>query len=407
MTEQYNIGKSSGVFIHEDTVTKLFNIRGKTIKAVRGSYELCWLREQTCLQRVKGKLHFPQILEQRPEELAIKMTNTGESLFNTWQEHNLLLYLDQAHKIADALEAANIQYFYPGMDTASNKKKVAKFPLSNFTIQDSELSLIDFELANPIGSTSEPQMSERLRLLYDNYNADHFRQALLNTLANPRISYESELMAKLVDKTQFSTLKTKNPREVWKLMTTFTQPSEKIVNEWKKYQKRFGTQDAIDRVKRMKLDQICKPEHKLVDIGCNDGYITQLVAPMVATATGVEPHVELPEDKANNVKWATSTFNDFCESSTKQYDILLSLAVSIQLRDFGGLNEQEIVDKYYDLVAPGGIVVHETQKLENRPNNIEHTNWMVEAFKKKFTQIDHGEARPSGKREYYHFLKEA
>ena len=39
----------------------------------------------------------------------------------------------------------------------------------------------------------------------------------------------------------------------------------------------------------MKLDQICKSEHKLVDIGCNDGYITQLVAIMVASATGVEP----------------------------------------------------------------------------------------------------------------------
>jgi hypothetical protein len=128
---------------------------------------------------------------------------------------------------------------------------------------------------------------------------------------------------------------------------------------------------------------------------------------MVASATGVEPFVELPDDKPNNVSWFRSTFNDFVEQNTKQYDVLLSLAVSIQLRDFGGLTEQDIVNAYYALLAPGGIVVHETQKLENRPNNIEHTNRMIAAFNNKFVQLDHGQARPSGKREYYHFQKVA
>ena len=84
-------------------------------------------------------------------------------------------------------------------------------------------------------------------------------------------------------------MKEMNPREAYKSMTTFNTPNPKYVEAWKKYQKRFGKDDAINRVKNMKLDQICKPEHKLVDIGCNDGYITQLVAPMVASATGVEP----------------------------------------------------------------------------------------------------------------------
>ena len=188
-------------------------------------------------------------------------------------------------------------------------------------------------------------------------------------------------------------------------MTTFNTPNLKYVEAWKKYQKRFGKDDAVNRVKNMKLDQICKDNHKLVDIGCNDGYITELVAPMVASATGVEPHVELPN--TNTVKWIKQTFNEFVQNNTKQYDILLSLAVSIQLRDFGGLTEDQIVDYYYDIVAPNGIVVHETQKLENRPNNIDHTNKMITAFKEKFKQIDHGPARAGGQREYYHFLKEA
>ena len=145
-----------------------------------------------------------------------------------------------------------------------------------------------------------------------------------------------------------------------------------------------------------------------IDIGCNDGYITTLMAPHVAKAVGVEPFVKLRDDKKpENVKWYRGSFNDYTLQTESKFDILLSLAVSIQLRDFGGLTEEQIVNKYYDLVAPGGIVVHETQKLENRPNNIEHTNAMIKAFKQKFKQIDHGQARPSGKREFYHFLKEA
>ena len=403
--ERYTIGKSSGVFINDDTVTKIFNIRGKGIKAARGSYELCWQRETECLERLRGRRHFPQLLEKHPEQLGLRMTYTGESLFDTWQEHNLKLYIDQAHTIADTLEQAGIQYFYPGMDPNSKTKNYSKFPLSNFCIDDGEISLIDYELANPVGSPSEAQMSDRLRYLYDNYNKDHFRQTLVHALENPKECYESELMAKLVDKDKFPKLKDRNPREVWKSMTAFTKPSDKIIKEWQKYQKRYGMNDAVDRVERMQLADVCKPEHKLVDIGCNDGYITMLVAPMVASATGVEPHVQLPKDKPENVKWAVMDFNTFVEQNTKQYDVLLSLAVSIQLRDFGGLSEQEIVDRYYDLLAPGGIVVHETQKLENRPNNQTHTANMLAAFANKFEQLAHGQARPSGRREYYHFRK--
>lgn len=404
----YSIGKTSGVLIGDEEVIKVFNLRNKSIKPTRGSYELCWLREKTCLERLKGKLHFPQLIDSDQASLSLQMTNCGESLFHTWQEHNLVLYLDQVDAIVDALTEANIQYFYVGMDPAQAKRNDKKiFPLSNFCIQDGELILIDFEMANPVGSEAETQISDRLKYLYANYNADQFKELLRYVLTNPRPSYEEELGAKTPDKNKVEQLVKQNPREVWKNMTTFTQPSDKIVNEWKKYQKRYGMDAAIDRVKRMKLATVCTADKNVVDIGCNDGYITMLVAPMVNSAVGVEPHVELPDNKPANVTWIKQTFNEFLESNTQQYDVLLSLAVSIQLRDFGGLTEQEIVNGYYSLLAPGGIVVHETQKLEDRPNNQEHTKWMLEAFATKFEIIDHGQARPGGRREYYHFRKEA
>lgn len=403
----YSIGKTSGVFIEDEKVVKIFNIRKKPLKPSRGTYQDCWDREVTCLQRLKGELHFPQLLQYNQNHLGIQMTACGESLFSTWQEHNLMLYLEQAHSIADALEKHKIRYFYVGIDSKAKAIKQGVFPLSNFCIDDGEISLIDFEMACPVGSEAEANMSDRFKELYANHNPDHFRKILIDTLTNPLPCYIQELTAKIPDKSKVKELAKRNPREVWKNMTTFTQPSDKIVNEWKKYQKRYGMNDAVDRVGKMNLASVCTQDKSVVDIGCNDGYITMLVAPMVKNATGVEPHVELPNQQPANVTWVKETFNKFLESNTKQYDVLLSLAVSIQLRDFGGLTEQEIVDAYYSLLPVGGIVVHETQKLQDRPNNQEHTANMLKAFATKFEQIEHGNARGSGRREYYHFRKVA
>ena len=415
---RYAIGKVSGVFMQHDTAVKFFGIRGKRVKEVRGNIEQCYGRELTCLQRLQGTPGFPSIISHRDDDLILEMEYCGESLFNTWHEYDLTKYLDQANGICDALERADIQYFFAGLNKAKQNFRHIEgynprsdFPLSNLCIKDGELTLIDFEMANPIGSSFSEQLHPRLKALYDNYNPDYFREFLLTGLRNPKASFEREMWRKIpasdTKEETWKRMKEMNPREVYKTMTTFNKPSEKIVNEWKKYQKRYGMSDAENRVQRMRLEEVCKPTHKLVDIGCNDGYITQLVAPMVASAVGVEPHVELPEDKPKNVKWIRSTFNDFVDANTKQYDVLLSLAVSIQLRDFGGLTEQQIVDAYYSLLAPGGIVVHETQKLQDRPNNLAHTEAMLKAFRNKFVQREHGQARPSGRREYYHFEKVA
>lgn len=399
---KYAIGKSSGCFIDEESVIKIFGIRGKGIKAARGSYKQCWLREVNSLMRLRGSLHFPQLIESHKDHLGLRMTNAGDSLFNTWHEHDLTLYIDQIYTIADTLERANIQYFYPGIDPNSKNKSYAKFPLSNFCIDDGELSLIDFELANPIDS--EARLTERLQSLYDNYNKDDFVQSMINALQNPRQCYESELKAKLKEEDKlFNKIRLQNPRKVFKSMTTFTTPSAKVIKDWKQYQKRYGMGQAVDRVERMRLREVCRG--KLLDVGCNDGYITKLVSEFVNSAVGLEPFVEPMKNLPANMTWVVKEFNEFCEENETQFDTLLSLAVSIQLRDYGKLTEQEIVDRYYDLLAPGGIVVHETQKLENRPRNQEHTHNMITAFKTKFEQLAHGQARPSGQREYYHFRK--
>jgi len=413
---RYAIGKVSGVFMDRDVAVKFFGIRGKKVKEVRGTIQECYARELLCLQRLQGTPGFPSIISHRDNDLILEMEDCGESLFNTWHEYDLTLYLDQANRICDALEKANIQYFFAGLNKAKqNFKRIegynprSDFPLSNLCIKDGELTLIDFEMANPVGSLFSEQLHPRLKALYDNYNPDYFREFLLTGLRNPKASFEREMWRKIPPSDSkeeiWNKMRNTNPREVYKTMTSFNQPSEKIVNEWKKYQKRYGIDQAIDRVKNMNLASVCTGK-TVVDIGCNDGYITKLVSEFASTATGIEPHVELPKkDTSSNLVWVRSTFNEFLDSNPGPFDVVLSLAVSIQLRDFGGLTEQEIVNGYHSLLPVGGIVVHETQKLENRPPNQAHTNAMLDAFRKKFTQIEHGNARGSGKREYYHFQK--
>ena len=193
------------------------------------------------------------------------------------------------------------------------------------------------------------------------------------------------------------------------------QPNDKIISEWDNYQKRYGWEDATNRIKIMQIDRIARnywdigkdvPGAVLLDVGCNDGYITRQIAESCAKCIGVEPFVNLKDNKKpENVKWYRGTFNDYTKITQTRFDIILSLAVSIQLRDFGGLSEDQIVEAYWQLLAPGGIVIHETQKLQGRPNNIEHTNKMLDAYAKHFIILDKGKARASGGREYYHFKR--
>ena len=67
----------------------------------------------------------------------------------------------------------------------------------------------------------------------------------------------------------------------------------------------------------------------VLDIGCNDGYITGLVSKFASSATGIEPHVELSEDKPENVSWVRSTFNEFLASNPGTFDVLLLSLIHI------------------------------------------------------------------------------
>ena len=403
---RYAIGKVSGVFIEQDVVTKIFGIRGKGLKPVRGTIQDCYARENECLIRLKNKIGFPQVIKKYDDIKAIRLENVGESLLHTWHEYDLTQFINQAHKICDRLEEANIQYFHARLNPEG--KPGPDFPLSNLCINEGELSLIDFEMANPVGHYTCDNWHPKMVGMYGRYDPKIFREFFIEGLQNPHKCFKREIWRKIVPGPKKHDTWVKmidsNPREVYKSMTKFTKPNDKVIGAWKSYQKRFGKNETLERIETIGIKKYINKSTKLLDIGCNDGYFSMELAPLVNSVTGVEPHVELP-DPLDNVTWQKKDFNTFCEKQDKTYNVLLSLAVSIQLRDFGGITEQQIVDRYYDLLESDGLVIHETQKLADRPNNQEHTKQMVDAFNTKFTQLEHGRARKGGGREYYVFRK--
>ena len=112
---RYAIGKVSGVFIGAEKAIKFFGLRKKGVKPTRGTLRECYEREVECLRRLQGHPGFPILHAARDKEMIVEMENCGEHLFSTWHEHNLMLYLDQANRICDGLEKANIQYFFAGL----------------------------------------------------------------------------------------------------------------------------------------------------------------------------------------------------------------------------------------------------------------------------------------------------
>ena len=104
--------------------------------------------------------------------------------------------------------------------------------------------------------------------------------------------------------------------------------------------------------------------------------------------------------------WVAKGFKDYVNENTDTFDVIFSFAMTIQVRDNDKLNENQIANGHYHMTKDGGIMIYETQKLEARPLNQSHVDKMLLAFREKYGQeIKSGNARQSGKRQYYIFKK--
>jgi 2-polyprenyl-3-methyl-5-hydroxy-6-metoxy-1,4-benzoquinol methylase len=192
--------------------------------------------------------------------------------------------------------------------------------------------------------------------------------------------------------------RTKYPEELRKA-------NSMVKNEWNNYQKSNVGNSAKWRIENLDLRQFAGKDKTLLDLGANHGEFAVELADDFQHITALEPFVQAPE-LPENVTWVAKGFKDYVTENTDTFDVVFSFAMTIQVRDNDKLNENQIANGHYHMTKDGGIMIYETQKIENRPLNKSHVDKMLIAFREKFGQeIKSGNARESGKRQYYIFKK--
>lgn len=118
-----------------------------------------------------------------------------------------------------------------------------------------------------------------------------------------------------------------------------------------------------------------KGRNTLLDIGCNSGILTLLLANNIKSVEGVEPVVPLPskqtleENNINNCIFHSSNFKDFSDEFNKKYDVVLALAVNYHINKHDKISPDDIVTKYLNFLNENGIIIIETHAIGNHFKN--------------------------------------
>jgi len=366
----YKRGKASNVFIEKNLVEKVFDY--DVDKGYRGNGQQSYQREKEALLRLKGNKHFPQIINFDDDKRLIQMSYCGEPYpFDGKPRPHLL---EQVWEISEAIEKANIKLLGFGLQT------------NNILLHDGVLKIIDFEYSLPEGMKEIDEFDPRfLKHIRDNWDVSFWENCFKILLVTGDI----------LDK-----------RSYHKYEEGLRKANNMIKNEWNNYQKSNEGNSAKWRIENLDLRQFASKDKTLLDLGANHGEFGVELAKDFMHVSAVEPVVEAPENMPENMTWFKKTLKEFCADHNDTYDVVFSFAMTIQVRDNDGLNEDEIAQRHYDLVKENGMMIYETQKLENRPLNQAHVDKMLKSFRDKFgNETSSGNARTSGKRKYYIFKK--
>jgi len=160
---------------------------GRAIDPLRESLDLCFYRELTCLQRLAGNTHFPQLLDYNEDELWIKMTWVGRPFLH-FADDNRDPYLAQVDPIVDALAESDIRLAYRW---TPNDTRLG-YCLSMMMVDGLNLNLIDFERAWPRGCDREYQFNSLFTESFAHHDNDIFLQHMKREISNTKITQPPE-----------------------------------------------------------------------------------------------------------------------------------------------------------------------------------------------------------------------
>ena len=166
----------------ENYVIKQFKPRkekfGGGIDFLRGSLDLCFYRELTCLQRLTNYPQFPKVLAYDQYQLWIKMQWVGRPYLHH-AESDKQKYISQVDAIVDALEKENIMLAY---QLTPGSKKLG-YCLSMMMVNGYDLSIIDFERAWPLGCDREHQFNTIFKQSFESHDNNEFKKVMKDTIS--------------------------------------------------------------------------------------------------------------------------------------------------------------------------------------------------------------------------------
>lgn len=178
------------------------------------------------------------------------------------------------------------------------------------------------------------------------------------------------------------------------------------IKQWESYQLSHSAQDRKERITNLNLESLVTKDSKVLDVGCSSGYFCDELADKVSRVAALDPYVELINESPN-VEYIPLTFGDFFISNKESFDLILSLAVTPWICKIDKCSEQQLVENYYQLLEPNGLLVQ-----ENIVHFTEHSDIIIKEMKEKFTLLKSGISRDwsdkeigNGKRYYYLFRK--
>lgn len=128
-----------------------------------------------------------------------------------------------------------------------------------------------------------------------------------------------------------------------------------------------GKRPTLYRIEKYKLKEILGKEKKVLDIGCNTGFIDITISPLVKTVLGIEYDAAMVEI-ANAVKeyltvknccFCATDFNEWIKKNDSTFDVILSFAIHHWLNI-----EPEIYVQILDgLLNPSGYICMESHDL--------------------------------------------
>lgn len=134
-----------------------------------------------------------------------------------------------------------------------------------------------------------------------------------------------------------------------------------------------GKRNTFERFERYGLPKLLKPEHEVLDIGCNTGFFSITTARYVKHVDGIDnKRINILTGKlakrrlnVDNVLLRRSTFEKF--TTNKQYDVVYSFAV----HHWVNLSVKEYAKRVRSLMKPKALLVLESHDLSNLDKHFE------------------------------------